>query len=122
MMIILIVDDSKVARMAVARHISMLGEDHEIWESHDVPSGLEKVSEAIPDKAIVDLNMPGPDGLTLVAALIENGMSPSNIAVLTANIQGAVKNRVQDLGAQFLAKPTSAEQIAGFINSSNEND
>lgn len=119
---ILIVDDSKVARMSVERLINGLNEGHVIIEGVDVPTGLEAIADGLPDVAFIDLNMPGPDGLHLVQALIDRGMSPQHIAVLTANIQNAVRERVSGLGAHFIAKPLSSDTITAFLEQVNKVD
>lgn len=116
---ILIVDDSKVARMAVERLINSLNEGHVIIEGVDVATGIEAVADGLPDVAFIDLNMPGPDGLHLVQALVERGMPSHHIAVLTANIQNAVRERVSHLGAHFIAKPLSSDTITAFLKQGN---
>ena len=117
---VLIVDDSKVARMSLGRLIHSLADGYVIDEAKDVPSGLDVVASGLPDIAIIDLNMPGPDGLVLIESLIEKGMAADRLAVLTANIQSSVRARVEALGVTFIAKPASSEALRAFMNQTSE--
>ena len=58
--------------------------------------------------------MPGRDGLEIAAEL--NALHPHiPIAVISANTQVEVIARAQNAGASFLAKPLTAEALAGFL-------
>ncbi len=113
---ILIVDDSKLARMAVAK---VLGAVHPDWarvEAANADEAVARVGETGVDLAVLDFNMPGRDGLALVAELkaLKPGMP---LAVISANHQTEIVQRVGEAGATFLAKPLTEAALRTFLDS-----
>jgi CheY-like chemotaxis protein len=83
---ILIVDDSKLARISLARAVSRTRPGGEIVEAVETTDALDVVRPGEIDVALVDFNMPGTDGLTLIATIREvYPVIP--IAMVSANIQ-----------------------------------
>lgn len=79
--------------------------------AHSVPEALNMLTDWSPAYAVVDLRMPGPSGLELVAALHQRN-AETRIIVLTgyASISTAVE--AIKLGAtHYLTKPTDADEI-----------
>src|SRR6185312_17303006 len=66
---VLIVDDSKLARMSMARVLGTLYPTWKRIEAADATEALQQTRELSPDVALVDFNMPGKDGVTLAAEL-----------------------------------------------------
>jgi CheY-like chemotaxis protein len=66
---ILVVDDSKLARMAVAKVLSGLYPDWTRVEAANADEALAALEEQKPDLVVVDFNMPGRDGLEIAAEL-----------------------------------------------------
>ena len=67
---ILVVDDSKLARMAVAKALSALHPDWTRVEAANADEALALAKTDSFDLAILDFNMPGRDGLQLAAELL----------------------------------------------------
>ncbi|RYG03087.1 MAG: response regulator, partial [Caulobacteraceae bacterium] len=83
---VLIVDDSKLARMSVARALSTLQPDWTRLEAANADDALLVVKQSNVDLTLLDFNMPGRDGLELAAELKE--LHPSMpVAVISANSQ-----------------------------------
>ncbi len=66
---LLIVDDSKLARMAVVKALSSAYPDWRRVEAGNAADALKAAKESTPDIALVDFNMPERDGLALAADL-----------------------------------------------------
>src|ERR1700720_3369071 len=64
---VLIVDDSKLARMIMASALRRLRPDWELREVTSADEALDTISAESIDIALIDFNMPGTDGLELVA-------------------------------------------------------
>ena len=112
--IILVVDDSRVSRMLVRAIIDHADEQAEVIEASNGEEALTKV-ESIPiNIAILDLNMPGMDGLVLASKLLER-FPTAKIGLLTANIQDMVRQKARALGISFIPKPITEERILSFI-------
>jgi len=111
---ILIVDDSKLARMAVKRALDALHPDWTRLEAANADEALKALKQGDPDIALLDLNMPGRSGLDLAAELRESkpGMP---VAVISANHQQEILNRARAIGATFLPKPLTEEALGEFL-------
>jgi DNA-binding response OmpR family regulator len=101
----------------LSRHITtaLLRHHHEPSARYD---GLEGLSVALlesPDLVILDLNLPGLDGFSVLARLRE-AQCPSRVLILTA--RGQVEDRIKGLkagGDDYLAKPFSMDELIARI-------
>jgi DNA-binding response OmpR family regulator len=111
---ILVVDDSKLARMAVAKALSALQPGWSRLEATNADEALSLARTDSFDLAILDFNMPGRDGLDLAAELI--ALKPSMpLAVISANHQVEVVTRAREVGATFLQKPLTEKAMSDFL-------
>ena len=112
---VLIVDDSKLARIVAGKAISALQPAWERAEASNAEEALARIAAGGIDVALLDYNMPGKDGLVLAAELREiHPVMP--MAVITANVQDEVIARARALNATFIAKPVTEEGLRGFIS------
>jgi DNA-binding NarL/FixJ family response regulator len=111
---VLIVDDSKLARMAVRKVLSTLYPGWTGVDAGNSEEAIRSLKEAAPDIAVLDFNMPGRDGLEL-AAEFRRIRPTMPVAVISANRQQEVVNRAQAIGARFLAKPLTEQQLGDFL-------
>ena len=113
---VLIVDDSKLARMSMAKVLSTLHPDWKRIEAANAAEALKQTRELSPEVVLVDFNMPGKDGVTLAAELraLDPGIS---VAVISANRQTEVIRRTAAAGATFLPKPVTENALADFLAS-----
>jgi DNA-binding NarL/FixJ family response regulator len=112
---ILIVDDSKLARMAVVKTLTALHPEWTRLEAANADEALRRIKADAPEFALLDFNMPGKDGIVLAAEL--RRLSPStSVAVLSANHQTEVITRTLAAGAVFLPKPLTEKALGDFLN------
>ncbi len=112
---VLIVDDSKLARMSVAKVLKALHPDWVMVEAGDATQALASMDRESPDFVLLDYNMPGKDGLALAAELRE--LKPRiGVAVISANHQVEVIERARAAGAAFIRKPLTEQALADFFN------
>lgn len=112
---VLIVDDSKLARMSVCKVLSTLQPDWKRIEAANAAEALQQTRELSPEIVLVDFNMPGMDGVTLAAEL--RVLDPAiRVAVVSANRQVEVIKRTEAAGATFLAKPVTESALADFLH------
>jgi DNA-binding NarL/FixJ family response regulator len=113
---VLIVDDSKLARMSVAKVLNTLHPDWKRIEASNAIEAVERTKELSPEVVLIDFNMPGKDGVTLAGEL--RALDPRmGVAVISANRQVQVVNRTQAAGAAFLPKPLTESALADFLTS-----
>jgi two-component system, chemotaxis family, chemotaxis protein CheY len=109
---ILLVDDSRLSRKMLRR---ALGEGYHYIEAEDGMSGLEQYFLERPDFVILDLTMPGVNGLDVLARLREFDPD-SKVIIGTADIQEETRRLAEELGALgFLNKPFSDENVRSVI-------
>jgi CheY-like chemotaxis protein len=110
----MVVDDSKLARMSIARLLDALRPEWTRLEAANAAEAIEWQTRGAIDLALLDFNMPGPDGLALAADL--RGRDPAMpMAIISANNQDEVVARAHALGAAFLPKPLTQAALAEFL-------
>lgn len=107
---VLIVDDSRLARLMVAGLIRERWPGATIREAATAEDGLEAARSDPPDLVILDHNMPGASGLDIVNGL-RAAAPDASLALVTANIQNSIRQRADEAGCRFVAKPVTAEKI-----------
>jgi CheY-like chemotaxis protein len=112
---ILIVDDSKLARMVMVSALRRIRPDWDLTEATDADEALKAISSGAIDIALVDFNMPGTDGLELVAR-IRQAHPTMPVAVVSANVQDEIIARARELKAAFVAKPLTDEALGSFLS------
>jgi DNA-binding NtrC family response regulator len=110
---VLVVDDSKLARMAVAKALTAIHPDWTRVEAANADEALALAKSSSFDMAILDFNMPGRDGLQLAAEML--ALKPGlPLAVISANHQVEVVTRAREVGAIFLQKPLTEKALNEF--------
>jgi two-component system response regulator AtoC len=106
---ILIVDDEDNLRSSLAEFLALDGFSCEGAASGE--EGLELLASEVFDAAVIDLRMPGMDGLTLLGKLRESGPS---LPVVMMSAHGAIADAVaaMKLGASdYLVKPFDPAEL-----------
>ncbi len=111
---IVIVDDHPLTRDALAALLTQQGFDV-VGEAEDGQEALEVAGTVQPDLVLLDLTMPGMDGLTALPQIREQAPD-CEVVVLTAsdaeeNLLGAIRAGA----AGYLLKTEPPEQIAAFL-------
>ena len=112
---VLIVDDSKLARIVTAKNIHALQPEWDRVEASNADEALSVVAARKVDLALLDYNMPGRNGLELAGEL--RTLYPTMpLAVITANVQDEIVSRTRAVNATFVAKPITEDALRGFIS------
>jgi DNA-binding NarL/FixJ family response regulator len=112
---VLIVDDHPLTRSALAALLSQ----HGFEVAGEAADGSEAVEAAVrlqPDIVLLDLSMPGVDGLTALPR-IRNAAPTCEVVVLTAS--GTEENLLAAIrggAAGYLLKSEAPERIVAFLN------
>lgn len=112
---LLIVDDSKLARMVMASALRRIRPEWQLVEATSADEAVDKISAESIDIAVVDFNMPGTDGLELVAKIRKTNPTMP-LAVISANLQDEIVGRARELNAAFVAKPVTDEAFGAFLS------
>src|ERR1700689_740383 len=109
---ILIADDDAVARRLVENMVQKCGYETLVVESGDAAIALLTAPDApVVDAVVLDLVMPGLDGMGVLAKIRDAGL---NIPVIVQTAHGGIDNVVSAMraGAQdFVVKPVGIERL-----------
>ena len=112
---VLLADDHSIVRAGLRRIVEESGEMHVVAEAADGREALQLVKETAPDVAVIDISMPGLDGLEVIAQLqAQHPKLP--ILVLTMHEEGQYVVRAIQAGAMgYLTKQSAPEQLVKAI-------
>ncbi len=113
---VLVVDDEDDIRRIVRLSLTAVGR-MEVAEAASGPEGIRKAREEDPDVVLLDLMMPGVDGVSTLRAL-RSDPETSDIPVvfLTARVKSPEVDRLKALGARgVLIKPFDPMALPGLL-------
>jgi len=111
---VMIVDDSRLARMSIARLLEALRPEWIRIEAANAEEATALLLQEPADLTLLDFNMPGRDGLTLAGEL--RTLYPDMpLAIISANMQDEIVARATAVGASFLPKPLTQTALAAFL-------
>ena len=109
---ILICDDEPALREMVSDYLS--GRGYKIEEAENPQAMRVKLEEALPDLIILDINMPGEDGLTALRTLRTDLDTP--VIMLTAADEIVDRVVGLEMGADdYLGKPVDLRELEARI-------
>ncbi len=100
---ILVVDDDRAVREALRRALTLA--EYEVQLAEDGTQAIELVAQALPDAVVLDIGLPGIDGLEVCRALRRLG---NRVPILMLTAREAVADRIDGLDAgadDYLVKP-----------------
>lgn len=109
---ILVVDDEETIREVVRRYLEREG--FIVQEAQNGYEALDLISEALPDLVLLDLMLPGIDGMTITRHLRQDRHVP--IIMLTAKGEPSDRIRGLDIGADdYITKPFSPQEVVSRV-------
>lgn len=112
---VLVVDDEQAVRESLRRSLSFNG--YEVCLARDGDEAMSKVRSERPDLTILDIMMPGTDGLEVCRTLRGEGFERP---ILLLSARDAVSDRVSGLDAgadDYLPKPFALEELLARVRS-----
>jgi two-component system response regulator MprA len=106
---LLVVDDDRAVRESLRRALTLEG--YEVDLAEDGTDGLARVAGTSLDAIVLDVAMPGVDGLEMCRRLRRDG---SSVPVLMLTARESVTDRVSGLDAgadDYLVKPFALEEL-----------
>ena len=108
-MLVLVVDDDRAVRDSLERALQLHG--YEVALAPDGDAALAAVESRTPDALVLDVMMPGLDGLDVTRRLRRGG---NRVPILLLTARDAVGDRVEGLDAgadDYMAKPYDLEEL-----------
>ncbi len=110
---VLVVDDEPTVREVVAGYLRRDG--HDVAEAADGNVALQLLDADPPDLVVLDMMLPGVNGLDILRRIRSNGDTP--VIMLTARAEESDRVAGLELGADdYVVKPFSPRELAARVN------
>jgi two-component system response regulator AlgR len=109
MLHILIIDDEAPARERLRRMVETIDGYTVIGESRSASQALDDIGRLSPDILLLDISMPGMDGMTLARNLQEGGASPA--VIFCTAYQDQALEAFGRQAVDYLVKPVRPERL-----------
>jgi DNA-binding NarL/FixJ family response regulator len=112
---VLIADDHPIVRQGLRQVIEREADLKVLAEADNGGTALEQIERLKPDVAVLDVDMPGMDGLEVLRLSGERALSVA-VIMLTVHREQALFNRALQLGAQgYILKESALADIVSGI-------
>jgi two-component system response regulator MprA len=104
-----VVDDDRALREALRRALTLA--DYEVQAAQDGEVALELIATAVPDVVVLDVGLPGMDGLEVCTRVRRLG---SRVPILILTARDAVADRIDGLDAgadDYMVKPFDVNEL-----------
>jgi two-component system, OmpR family, response regulator MprA len=106
---LLVVDDDRAVREALRRTLTLGG--YEVEMAEDGEQALEQIVTAVPDAVVLDVGLPGIDGLEVCRQVRRLG---NRVPILVLTARDAISDRIDglDVGADdYMVKPFDVGEL-----------
>ena len=112
---ILVIDDDRQVSLALSVRLKAAG--YEVDVAGDGESGLEKLSAVVPDIVLLDMRMPGIDGVEVMRRMKQDPqLADIPVIFVSANAQETAKRAALGAGGKiFLEKPFESRALLEAI-------
>ena len=112
---VLVADDHPVFRDGLVRALQSRPEFAVVGEAADGRAALDALRELAPDVAVLDVKMPGLDGLQVLNAVVRDGLA-TRVLLLSAFLDGTIAYDAVGQGAAgYLSKDAGRREIAEAV-------
>lgn len=112
---IIIVDDHPMLRKGLSQLFELEPGFNLVAETGDPTQALSAANEHDPDLILLDLNMPGQDGLTTLLQLRNNGITCRIIVFTVSDDQNDIQRAIQNGADGYLLKDIDPEDLMDSI-------
>jgi DNA-binding NtrC family response regulator len=111
---ILIVDDEYIVHETLTGFIREFG--HQSDSAHDGTTAIQMIETQNYDLALIDVRMPGIDGLELLEK-IDRQIPPLKVIIMTGHGDSVMSEKAKSLGAyNFVIKPIRLTDFMGMLD------
>lgn len=115
---ILVVDDDRTTRRLVALQLRRAG--YEVAEAGDGKKALERVGREAFDLVLLDVWMPGMDGLEVLGRLRDAKERPRVVMMTADDASDTLLRAIREQAYRYLAKPIEPAQLLEVVRSTLE--
>lgn len=114
---VLVVDDHQVVRRGLRTFLEVQPDIEVVGEAADGEQGVERAGELAPDVILMDVRMPGVDGIEALRRLRDNGSKARVLVVTSFTEQRTVVPALRAGAAGYVYKDVDPDALAGAIRS-----
>lgn len=114
---VLLVDDHQVVRRGLRTFLEVQPDIEVVGEAGDGDEGVARARELAPDVILMDVKMPGTDGITALRRLREEGVKSRVLVVTSFTEQRTVVPALRAGAAGYVYKDVDPDALAGAIRS-----
>lgn len=106
---VLVIDDDETDVMFLREAFRQLNDDIEVRHAVSGDEGLARMREAVPDLVLLDLKMPGSNGLEVLSAIrIDSSLRRSKVIVFSSSENRVdVREAYENAANAYIAKPST---------------
>jgi DNA-binding NarL/FixJ family response regulator len=112
---VLLVDDQHLVREGFARLLRDVDDIEVVGEAADGASAVERAAATEPDLVLMDVRMPGMDGIEATAQIVRNRPEVRVLMLTTFDLDEAVHRALRAGASGFLLKDTPYDQLIHAI-------
>ena len=112
---VLIVDDHAILRMGLASLLASKSEIEVVGDASDGPSGIRKALKLKPDVVIMDLMMPGMDGIEATTELLAKAPESKILILTTFGTSNGINNALEAGAMGAVMKNCDFSELADAI-------
>jgi DNA-binding NarL/FixJ family response regulator len=112
---VVVVDDEPMVCAHLRTILGSASDIEVVGEAYDGAAGVEAVVRNRPDVVLMDLRMPGVDGLTAIERIGELASPPAVVVLTTFDADQYVLRALRAGAAGFLVKSTPPEDLIGLV-------
>lgn len=120
MITVIVVDDEPMVCAHLRTILGSAGDIEVVGEAHDGAAGVEAVVRCRPDVVLMDLRMPGVDGITAIERISKLTEPPVVVVLTTFDADQYVLRALRAGAAGFLVKSTPPEDLIGLVRVASE--
>jgi DNA-binding NarL/FixJ family response regulator len=112
---VIVVDDEPMVCAHLRTILGSAPDIEVVGEAHEGAAGVEAVLRGRPDVVLMDLRMPGMDGLTAIERLAKLAEPPTVVVLTTFDADQYVLRALRAGAAGFLVKSTPPQDLIGLV-------
>jgi DNA-binding NarL/FixJ family response regulator len=117
---VLVVDDEQLVRSGLRMILESAPDVEVVGEAADGAEAVERARELRPDVVLLDIRMPGVDGLTAAARLAELPDPPRVVLLTTFDLDEYVHRGLRAKAVGFLLKDTPPRDLVAAVRTVHE--
>jgi NarL family two-component system response regulator LiaR len=119
---VLIVDDHQVVRQGLRTFLELVDDIQVVGEAGDGEAGVEAARRELPDVVLMDLVMPGMDGIAATRQIRALGLGAQVIALTSFTEDDKVFPAIQAGAASYLLKDVSPDELVAAIRAAHRGE